>query len=285
MPYRRYSRKRTPRRKRTFRKSYRKSGRRTSRYRKTVTKIRGNIFADTTLVNLNAKDTLNLGYGSTPGIGQYSQIDVYITPMVVGQPFGGFSTDYPTGVTTYGQFYENAIVHSSFVKIFPIAVTVDATALTIPSTNPNLPYQITIYPVQVDGLSPPPTFVLEPDEQPYQKTKLFNGSSMQVGTTDDAIVSYSLQEGNNVKSYVSNSMMTKKMLGYKDLADVTEVRCPLAGGQSIVDTLPQWIWGINVTSLLPLPAGATPADYTLGDFSVRCESWQKCQLVDRKQIV
>lgn len=235
------------------------------------------VMSDTTFVKMRVKDTLNVGSGSVPVVaGEYSFIRFWLRGNDITNPFTSFSNDTPAGRDQWATFYQNAIVHKSGLSITPVTMlaTSDEGGLT---SNTSLPYQITIVPMDNDTAS---SAGYPLDEQPYSKTRMFNS----YGTAGPITNAVNAQYGNNVKSSVYNSMMTKKILGYKDLADVDEVRCNLAATPPTGVPTNEFYWAVEIKSLIPWD-GVTPTPtFTLPEFYVRAAEYFNVQFLNRLPI-
>ncbi len=308
-----YGSKRTSFRKRPFRRNSNYKRFRKSKFRRTRVKIPGIVFPDYTLVKMNVRDTIDIGFGTIPSMaGEYSFINAFLTPMYLNNPLSTFSTDTPAGLLTWDSVYGAYIVHKSSIKVTPLSFTIqnqtDA-SVTIPSDNPSLPYQVTLVPVTINTL----TSAFVPfDEQPYARRKMFNAVNTGTAytntnpptvallneniqnniTTPITVVAspltnyamFNAQSGDNIRSGVVNSMMTKKMLGYKDLSDVRDVRGITLSGGGPTAPGDQWYWMIEIKSLIPWDGVNPVAHFTLGQCNLRAEMFFKCQFLDRNIV-
>lgn len=284
MAYRTYRKKRTSYRKKPSyrRKTYRKSSyRRSSSSRKTTfrgPRARNALIQDTAFIKHRLFDIIDCGGGSVPvTAGEYSVIKIYISGNDLTNAFGAFSADTPAGMLQYSGFYQNNIVHASSLLVTPVSIFQGAGGAV---NNIQLPYQLTVVPFDTNGASSNVPF----DEQPYAKSKIFHPiGSLGVGTSNSA------QGYGNFMSSLYNTMMTKKILGVKDLADNTDYWSNVTGGYA--SPISQWYWGIEIKSLVPLTTAAAAAGgvalypFTLGEFQIRLEEIFKTQYLNRVPVI
>lgn len=285
MPYKRRYRKSNTSRKfrksvRRYRKSYSRH-RKSSAYRRTKVKMPTRIMPDYTLVKMKDTRIIILDPGQAPQDGAYSVTNAYISGNDIYNCWQGGNTDpvegRPTGFDQWAAFYRNFIVHKSSVKVTPLYW------ITTANTDAPLPFQLTVTPVDANNLN---TFATSFDEQPYSRFKMYNG--VLLGTTSTT-VSAPPNTGNQAFQSVINSMMTKKILGYKTLSDVPEVQGVMQA-DNVLNPLansPQteFYWNIEAKSLvLQPPGGPTPA-YKIGGIAVKVDIYYKVQLLNRRNIV
>lgn len=241
-----------------------------SKFRRTKVKIPNRIMPDYTLVKMKDSITYITSVGNTPGaVGDFSTINFNIAGNDLFDAFDSLGTPYddsqPTGFDQWMGFYNNFIVHKSSISVTPLFWN----TTEFPAAG-NPPYQITITPVTVSGLV---SANIDFDEQPYAKYRIFNQLlALRSGT------GYALQQtGQQSPPKVYNSMMTKKMLGVKDLSDYADVR-----GTSSSSPVDLWYWNIEIKSLVPAPT--TTIASAIQQMGVRIDISYKAQLLDRNTI-
>lgn len=267
-------------RKRNGSRSIRRSGskafnrgrfnRRSNKYRNTRVRIPNRIMPDYTLVRLKDSITYITPVGTTPtAVGELSTINFNIAGNDLFDAFDSLGTPYddsqPTGFDQWMAFYNNFIVHKSSIAITPLFWNT-----TVFPAAGNPPYQITITPVTVSGLT---SSNIDFDEQPYAKYRIYNQLLALRSSSG-----YALQQtGQQSPPKVFNSMMTKKMLGVKDLSDYSDVR-----GTSTTSPVDLWYWNVEIKSLVPAPT--TTIASAIQQMGVRIDISYKVQLMDRNTI-
>lgn len=257
---------------RTGRAAYTKYSKYNSKYRRTKVTIPTRVLPDYTLVKMKCSSTWNIGAGSTPAVGQYSFASAFVNGNDIYDPFGVFATDQPNGFDQWMAFYQNFIVHKSSIKVTPVYWVID------PGQNggPIMPFQLTIVPFSLDATFPSLSTTNEA-ELPYARTKLYTGSLPQSNGTQPLYVA-SQTPGEQTNIGLVHSMMTKKILGYKDLSDVLQVR-----GSESNSPGQRFQYAIVVRSTIP-GAGASLVNYRLSPLGIRVDMYFKCQLLNRKDV-
>lgn len=240
-------------------------------------RVRNAIMADTLFAPLRVIQTILTSVGSTPSAaGQYSKIQLFLAGNDITDPFLAFGADTPVGMAQYANFYRNNIVHSSSLQVTPLVIN---SLTTNPVTNSALPYQITVVPMTSTA-----TALIPMDEQPYARTKQFNVGDQSTGVGLDTYTGLSAQAGNDFKASVYNVMMTKKMLGYKNLADEKTTWSTVTTGSLSSPSAP-WYWCIEIKSLIPWDGTTVTASVTLGKFQLRVQERFKTQFLNRYQLL
>lgn len=291
MPYarrtmRRYRKSNTQRKGRRFFRNYGKAYNSYNRnsgnnykYRRTKVKLPTRMMPDYTLVKLKDSRVIILDPGQIPQPGNYSVTNTYISGSDIYNGFFGASgvspSSQPTGFDQWAAFYRNFIVHKSSVRVTPLYFLDDGGDET------PQPFQLTVTPVDVNNIT---TFATSFDEQPYSKFRIYNG----VLPTASATTVQIFNTGNQTMRGVYNSMMTKKILGYKDLVDVGEVQGVMDTG-ALVDPnsspSEMFYWNIEVKSLVLAPPGAPVPDYAIRGIAVKVDIYYKVQLLNRKTVI
>lgn len=270
--YRRRYRKSNTRRK--FRKIFRRTRkystkyRKPNRYRRTKVSIPNRIISDLTFVKLKDSLVYITPQGTTPLVDEVSYINFYVSgsdiydwALSLGPPY---NDTQPTGFNEWMQFYGRFIVHKSSIRVTPLFWN-----NTSGGTTP--PFQITVTPVTVTTLS---SATLQFDEQPYARFKINNAVLPLRSATTGSITA--ANTGSQQPMFVYNSMMTKKMLGVKDLVDEPDV-------QGTVNNSPdtQFYWNIEIKSLAPAGASTIPFMMPMG---LKIDTYYKVQFLDRLNI-
>lgn len=285
MPYsrkfvKRYRKSNTSRKGRRFFRSYGKSysassvnSRYNRKYNRTKVKIPTRVLPDYTLVKLKATTTLATAAGTTPAIGTYSYVQFQLNGNDIFDPFNAFTVDQPNGFDQWMAFYANFIVHKSSIRVTPLYWDTDP----VVDGGPILPFQLTIVPMQTQTGPIPNPLTTEYSELPYSKSRIYTGGlPISTGTTPS--VQYSGNAGQVGFVSLTNSMMTKKILGYKDLSDVDGVR-----GTGSASPAERFAYVITVKSMMP-GAGATLTNYRLSPLGLRVDMYFKCQLLNRLNV-
>lgn len=244
------------------------------------------VIPDTLFTKLRNIDVLSFAGGSVPAVaGESSIIRVYLNAGNLTAPFAPFSTDSPIGLEQWQQFYLQYVIHKSSLAVTPVTVS-----STFGVSNGLLPYQITIVPLsddQATALDNDYPF----DEQPYSRNRQFNA----IGTLITSLAGpplediYNAQYGNNTKSSVYNTMMTKKMRVLTNLVDDVDSRGTLSNPITTPPNTPSpantYIWAIEVKSLVPWD-GVSPVDsFTLGNFQARVTMVHNVQFIRRVPVL
>lgn len=244
------------------------------KYRQTRVKIPTRIMPDYTLVRMKDSITYLTTTGTSAGANYSSRINFTISGSDIYAPFDLLGTPYdkyqPTGFSQWMAFYNNFLVHKSSIRITPIYWHHTGAA----GTTAAQPFQITITPVTVDTLTA--SSQVEFDEQPYAKYKIYNGILLETGS---GATGNPVSTGSQTPPYVYNSMMTKKMLGYKDLSDVPAVK-----GTSTTSPGTQFYWNVEIRSMVPNFAPNASNTLPLPQLGVRIDIYYKVQLSDRNAI-
>lgn len=282
MPYRRRYRKSNTRRK--FRKSLRRARKSYSRYRKpntyrrTKVRLPTRVMPDYTLVKMKDSRVIILEAGNNPTDGTYSVSNSFISGNDIYNAWqfpNGDERAGPTGFDQWAAFYNNFIVHKSSVKVTPlywITTTGDAPA----------PFQLTVTPVDADNIV---TFSTSFDEQPYSRFKMYNG--VLTTSTDTALGAVANSGTQNYQSVI-NSMMTKKILGYKDLVDIPAVQgvmIPQTNVNPGNSPDQNFYWNIEAKSLVLRPPASTSTTFVLSSMAVKVDIYYKVQLINRRALV
>lgn len=291
MPYgrramRRYRKSNTQRKGRRFFRNYGKAynssnrnSKYNSKYRRTKVRMPTRIMPDYTLVKLKDTRIVILDPGNNPTDGTYSVTNIFISGNDIynaWQIIVGETPAQPTGFDQWAAFYQNFIVHKSSVRVTPLYW------ISTPDEDQPAPFQLTVTPVDTNNVV---TFTTSFDEQPYSKFKMYNGVLVNTNTTGAGAIA---NTGTQNFQSVYNSMMTKKILGYKDLSDVSEVRGDMDVATSVNTTAPpaeQFYWNIEVKSLLLTPPANTSPTYTLSGMALKVDIYYKVQLLNRKAII
>ena len=187
-----------------------------SKYRRTKVRIPSRVIPDYTLVKLKLSSTIELPAGTTPAIGTYSYSFFQALGNDLFDPLLSLSVDQPNGFDQWMSFYRNFIVHKSSIKVTPIYWNTDA----VLDGGPVMPFQLIIVPMSGTPLTPTP-LTTDYSELPYAKARIYSGA---LPTSNGTTPSLTNSPGQQSLIPLTNSMMTKKILGYKDLSDVSEVR-------------------------------------------------------------
>lgn len=274
MPYGRKLRRNYGRKvKRFFRKgrsSARKSYTRSRKFSRTKVRIPTRVLPDYTLVKMKASTNITTSAGTTPGVGTYSYSNFQCCGNDIFDPFQTFSIDQPNGFDQWMAFYKSFIVHKSSIKVTPIYWVTDP----LSSGGPIMPFQLTIVPI-TGGSAYPPPLTTAYSELPYSKSKIFTGTMPVSNGTAPAP---SPNPGQLYMPGLVNSMMTKKILGYKDLSDVADVR-----GTATSSPLALFNYFVLIRSMVP-GSGATLTNYRLSPIGFRVDMYFKCQLLDRLNV-
>lgn len=177
----------------------------------------------------------------------------------------------PTGFDEWMSLYREFIVHQSAVKVTPIAYQTSGED----EVTQHLPFRVVVVPFQ-GGAGLITTGGADPTELAYSRSKVYNGNSLPVVDASGAIVS-NADAGNTTIRGVFSRMSTKKILGYKDLSDVQEVRGSISNSP---DVRGQWGWAIYVETLIPTTLD--PNDYSM---VLEVQIYYKSQFIGRQQIV
>lgn len=286
---RRYRKSNTQRKGRRFFRSYGKAynsynsrNRYNNKYRRTKVRLPTRIMPDYTLVKLKDTRIISLDFGNNPTDGTYSVSNTYISGSDIYNawqiPVGEQPTQ-PTGFDQWAGFYGNFIVHKSSVRVTPLYWTVN----TIGGGQQTQAFQLTVTPVDATNLS---TFSTSFDEQPYSRFKMYNGLLQSV--TSAGVLNVPQNTGTQNFQSVINSMMTKKILGYKDLSDVPDVQGLMEVTPTVVAANSpgtQFYWNIEAKSLVLAPAGSTTSNYILPSLSLKVDIYYKVQLLNRRSIL
>lgn len=282
MPYsrkfvKRYRKSNTVRKGRRFFRNYGKSysasnvnSRYNRKYSRTKVKIPTRVLPDYTLVKMKVSSIFETAAGSTPGVGTYSSIFFTAYGNDIFDPFNSFSVAQPNGFDQWMAFYKNFIVHKSSIKVTPMYWNTDA----IVDGGPVMPFQLIITPFNGTNSFPSIT-TTDYAEFPYTKTKLYSGA---LPLSNGTLPSLTNSPGQQAMVGLTNSMMTKKILGYKDLSDVDSVRGTLTSSPSEM-----FSYVCVIKSMVP-GAGATLTNYRLSPIGVRVDMYFKCQLLNRNLV-
>lgn len=233
--------------------------------RKTKVRIPNYIMPDYTLVKLKDRHTLTFsGFSTVNGklvastlVRGNDLVDAFIK-------MNPTETTRPTGFNQWMAMYDQFIVHQSALKITPIAYrTGDDNEIE------HYPFRLVIVPFDQQNIN---TQTTDPTELAYSRSKVYNGNSIPIVNMAGSIVS-NADAGNTSIRGVFNRMSTKKILGYKDLADVTELR-----GTQTASPSQMWAWVVYVETLIPLTA--TPTDYSM---VLEAQIYYKAQFLARNQ--
>lgn len=276
---RRYRKSNTQAKSRRFFRSYRKNiaasnrySRINNKYRRTKVKVPTRVLPDYTLVKLKCSSTFEIPAGSTPGVGTYSFSQATAIGNDIFDPFGTLSVDQPNGFDQWMAFYRNFIVHKSSIKVTPMYWNVDA----VVDGGPIMPFQLSIVPYSTSAGFPSPG-TSDPSELPYAKSKLYSGVFPQTTGVAPQYIAASTP-GQQAMVGLVNSMMTKKILGYKDLSDVETVR-----GSATASPAETFSYAIICKSTIP-GAGAALTNFRLSPLGIRVDMYFKCQLLNRVDV-
>nr|QTE03328.1 MAG: hypothetical protein [Anser anser CRESS-DNA-virus sp.] len=244
---------------------------RNSRYRVTNVRIPNTIQPDYTLVRFKDRNGITFPTGTLPAAaGEQSFSYVYITGNDLYDAFSNVATAdtvRPTGFMNWMTFYESFIVHKSSIRVTPIS--------TIGSTSKYLPFEMTIVPVTeiiTDGIDQ-----ITPVEQAYARSRIFSGNLSNRDTSEQATTAGA--PGQMVLSNVWNSMMTKKILGIKDLSDDPDVKGANDASPSI-----RFFYLVYIQSMIPWDGTGTAANLQLDPIVANVDIFYKAQLLDRKTV-
>ncbi len=180
---------------------------------------------------------------------------------------GGTSpTIRPTGLDEWMAMYNQYIVHQSAAKVTPLAYLSGGQEEVIE----HLPFRVVIVPFAYGGFD---ATTMNPTEFAYSRSKVYNGNSIPVVDETGSVVS-NADAGNTSIKGVFNRMSTKKILGYKDLADVSEIR----GDMGPQTPSRRWFWLIYVETLIPTVI--EPEEYGM---ILEFQIYYKSQFITRKQ--
>lgn len=233
--------------------------------RKTKVRIPNYIMPDYSLVKLRDRQTITFsGFSEVNG-------KLVATAFVRGNDmFNAFMETVPTQITRPTGFfewtamYDQFIVHQSALKITPIAYQTGAS-----ETTEHFPFRLVVVPFDSQTFS---LNSIDPTELAYSRSRVYNGNSIPVVNESGSILS-NADAGNTSIRGVFNRMSTKKMLGYKDLADVAALR-----GTRIAGPSRTWSWVVYVETLIPLTA--YPDDYSM---VLEAQIYYKAQFLARNQ--
>lgn len=257
---------RTPRRRAPARRQYRRSSvRRTSRTR---VRVPGFIQPDYTLVKLKDRNTFTTDTGSIPmKAGHVSTISFTVHGSDLFDAFALVSsalTTKPTGFNEWMAFYKYFLVNQSGIQVTPVAI--------VGNTPNQLPYTMTVTPVTVNSLT---TTNISFEEQPYSRTKTFSGSA----TLQSSGTVINNMSGNQRMQSVSNSAMTKKIMGVKDITDLIIYR-----GAKLYSPPDMFYWHVTIASLIPWDGVVTKSLVTLPALIMQVRMFYKVQLLDRNTV-
>lgn len=256
-------------------------------------RIPGTIVPDRMFTKFRYVDTITLGGFSAPtetdSTLAFSYKDIVLT---VGNPYlkyGITTDDLPAGLSLWSQFYNQVAVTSAKVKVTPIS-WIFTSGVDDPS-GMGMPYSLCLTPSSQTPI--PTSATVDFLEQPYRRYKYFTQTSQysQITTVDGSVTYYSAQSGNSVERSVSNSMTTKKMLGYKDLFDYsaggTAESANLWINTAGTDITYPWYFVLTVKSAIPSTETTAPANaaYTFPPMVVRIEVDYTVAFRDRTLIL
>jgi len=256
----------------------------------TTMRIPGTIVPDRMFTKFRYVDTVTLTGFSTPTENDstlaFSYKDLL---MSVSNPFvkyGTITDDTPAGLELWSQFYNEVAVTAVKVKVTPISWILNVSS---PGPNPagvGMPYSVCLTPVPTN-LGNPSSATVDFLEQPYRRYKYFTQTQLydQIATGGD-FTYYSAQSGNSVERSVSNSMTSKKMLGYKDLFDYNDTN---SGNFWLktdgTDPTYTWYFMLTVKSAIPWDGLIPVNTVTFPDMVVRIEVDYSVAFRDRKVIL
>lgn len=232
--------------------------------RRTRVRIPNYIMPDYTLVKLKDRTTLTFSGFTQVGDKLVASTLVRGNDMLNAFYRSGANITRPTGFDQWMAMYDHFIVHQSALKITPIAYqTGDDSEIE------HYPFRLVVVPCDQQPIN---VQTMDPTELAYTRSRVYNGNSIPVVNTAGSIVS-NADAGNTSIRGVFNRMSTKKILGYKDLADVPDLR----GSRTTQPTL-RWDWFVYVETMVPTVA-------TLSDYSmiVEAQIYYKTQLIARNQ--
>lgn len=271
---RRYGSKRSTRRygsKRYRSKSRYGSKKYPAKARRTTLKV-DRLLRDTTLVKFHDYNTFVTVEPSLPSGGApTSYVNFYLSASDLYYAFGPYAPNSrPTGFNEWMAFYNNFLVHESFIKITPICYYQPNEATVADYSGS---FELTVLPVTVNTLT---TATVTFSEQPYAKTKIFNGMP-----TISSTGTYTLSATQNYLGSITNCVKNKKMLGYGRLSDV-----PALFGTSTSSPAEQVYWMVEIrANPFWLSTSSVPAaDLQMPPIMLRVDLWSKAQLRDRKLI-
>lgn len=233
---------------------------------KTRVRIPNYIMPDYTLVKLKDRHTLTFsGFSEVNG-------KLVASTFVRGNDlFDAFiklvptAITRPTGFNQWMAMYDQFIVHQSGLKITPLAYQSQAE----PNVIEQYPFRLVVVPFDQQAIN---TQTMDPTELAYSRSKVYSGSSLPVVDSTGSVLSIA-DSGNTTIRGVFNRMSTKKMLGYKDLADVQGVRGTLTSAPSQL-----WAWVVYVETLIPVDPA--PQNYTM---VLEAQIYYKVQFLARNQ--
>ena len=263
---------RTTRRRGATRRRYSRSS--VQARRRTRIRIPGYIQPDYTLVRLKDRNVFNTVGGTVPEeAGQVSVIDFIIHGSDLYNAFAlipGAYKSKPSGFNQWMSFYNNFVVHKSGISITPLG-----TITPSGQTPRSLPYLLTVTPVSISTLT---SATVSFEEQPYAKSRTYNG-----GLPFNSVGAISSPSPANVgqQSLVSvyNSVMTKKIMGVKDISDDDTYRGSRDGSPADM-----FYWQVTIESLIPWDGTSPVANYTLPQYIIQVRMYYKAQLLDRTPI-
>lgn len=248
----------------------------TRRYRTKRSRVRipGYIQPDYTLVKLKDRNVFNTVGGTVPEVaGQVSVIDFIIHGSDLYNAFAlipGAYKSKPSGFNQWMSFYNNFVVHRSGISITPLG-----TITPSGQTPRSLPYLLTVTPVSISTLT---SATVSFEEQPYAKSRTYNG-----GLPFSSVGTQSSPSPANVgqQSLVSvyNSIMTKKIMGVKDISDDDTYR-----GSRDESPNDMFYWQVTIESLIPWDGESPVTNYTLPQYIIQARMYYKAQLLDRTPI-
>lgn len=242
------------------------------RTRRTRVRIPGYVQPDYTLVRMKDRNVFTTSAGTVPTVaGHTSSIDFQIHGSDIFDAFAlipsALSTQ-PTGFNQWMTFYNRFLVHRSGIQVTPIAIKPTDSAPT------QLPFMIIITPVTINTLT---SSNVSFEEQPYSRAKTYSGGQAFVsGVSAPSSVS---SPGQQRLVSVSNSIMTKKIAGVKDLSDDDNYK-----GSATASPNDMFYWQVSIVSLVPWDGVSPVANYTLDPYIIQARMFYSVQLLDRNTI-
>lgn len=263
---------RTTRRRVATRRRYSRSS--VSARSRTRIRIPGYIQPDYTLVKMKDRNVFNTVGGTVPEVaGQVSVIDFIIHGSDLFNAFALIPSAYktkPSGFNQWMSFYNNFVVHKSGISITPLGVK-----LPQGRSQMSLPYLLTITPVSVSTLT---SATVSFEEQPYAKSRTYNGL-LPFNSVGSVTPPTPGNVGQQSLISVYNSIMTKKIMGVKDISDDDTYR-----GSRDESPNDMFYWQVTIESLIPWDGESNVANYTLPQFIIQARMYYRAQLLDRTPI-
>lgn len=175
----------------------------------------------------------------------------------------------PTGFDQWMAMYDQFLVHQSALKVTPINFTTDDSG----GVSEMFPFRLVVIPIDGTTIN---LSTSDPLEMAYVKSKVYNGSSFPTTDSTSNLIVTVPDSGSTLVRGVFNRMSTKKMTGYKDLADVEQLR-----GTSTASPTKGWGWLVYIESLNTYSSALTYSQTML----IECMFYAKTQFFSRNSQI